>query len=483
MNIRFRSPLCLLIVMCSISYYITGCCRGETSSINAAKAWVEDTYTDSIPQEDYDGYSFRVLVQNRENGLNDHNTVSAEELTGCTYQDAVYERNIRVENLLNISIVQNSGDVRIRIETENQAESLEYDVAYPDLKSAVVLSMKSLLHDLNELDDINLNMPWWDKASVRDLTVFERLYYAENSINIQYIDVTYLLFFNKQLLSQLQLENPCNLVRDGKWTFDVFYSMIQAASQDVNNNGVADAPVDYFGLKYSGYLKEAMLSGAREYLIIPDGNDGYKQNVESINVQHVAEFAEKILSDTKSIVIAWQGEGMEPFVINENTVYNGHTLFCEDRLCGFEQLTASSNDTFGFVPYPKVKQEQASYGVGTYWSRETTLCYVIPKKEVDIYRTCHISEALAIYSYELLYNDYYASLYKNDSDCYDMLRIIDDSRIYDLGFIYDWGGVAELYDNMYSNRANEIDYNDLSMTLKFEKQMNKTKDIYKPTGK
>ena len=471
MREKILSAICFSGILLGYISCSAGCRENKTESQKTVGPWVEESYLESVESKDYDGYTFCVLVQNNETDLGSHNTICAEDLTGCVYQDSVTERNRCVESLLNINIAQNIGNVSSGINSDIQAGVSNYDIAYPDFEAAARLSVKNALQNLNLVEDLALQQPWWDEASVRDLPIANSLWFAENSINLQYVDSTYLLFFNQNRLTDLGFESPCQLVREGKWTFDAFYNMICSAAQDTNNNGAADAPGDYFGLKTSGYLKEALLSGAREYLVLPNGEESCTPNVFSAEVRNVAEFADKLLNDSKITAVAWNGDGMEAFNLNANAVYNGHTLFHEGRLCEYDQLAEASEDKFGFLPFPKASEEQEFYGSGVYWFRHTTLCYVIPANAVDLHRTCQISEALAIYSYEKLYNTYYSSLHKNDPDSYDMLKTIDSSRIYDFGFIFNWGNIAGYYDSMTNSEreTNPKEYE--SMLNKFEKEM------------
>ena len=44
------------------------------------------------------------------------------------------------------------------------------------------------------------------------------------------IPCPYVIFFNKQMVSDFGLDNPYQLVYDGKWTIDAFDKMARAAS-------------------------------------------------------------------------------------------------------------------------------------------------------------------------------------------------------------------------------------------------------------
>ena len=61
------------------------------------------------------------------------------------------------------------------------------------------------------------------------------------------IKMPYCFYFNAELISSLQLEDPYQLVRDGKWTMDQLLEMSAAATFDLNGDGNFDAN-DRYGL-------------------------------------------------------------------------------------------------------------------------------------------------------------------------------------------------------------------------------------------
>ena len=81
------------------------------------------------------------------------------------------------------------------------------------------------------------------------------------------------LVYNKQIASELALENIYDLVRKGKWTIDKLYEMAAAATKNLNGDGIM-AKEDrwgvslFFGSYYPSFWEAEKLS-----LIAKDEND------------------------------------------------------------------------------------------------------------------------------------------------------------------------------------------------------------------
>ena len=77
---------------------------------------------------------------------------------------------------------------------------------------------------------------------------------------------------------------------------------------------------------------------------------------------------------------------------------------------------------------------------------------IIPKSASDLERTGAIIEALSAEGYYTLKPAYYETVLKGksvrDDESSEMLDIIFANRVYDLEYMYDWGGiVAPLYNS------------------------------------
>ena len=126
---------------------------------------------------------------------------------------------------------------------------------------------------------------------------------------------------------------------------------------------------------------------------------------------------------------------------------------------------------FGLIPFPKYENTQEFY---TCEVLNSALAYVIPRSVQDKSRSATISEALAIDSHGDFMNAYLDTTITGksirDEDSRDMLQIIFEYRVYDLGDIFGWGGIT----GAYQNAVNAGSENFASSAKKIEKVFNKS---------
>ena len=113
---------------------------------------------------------------------------------------------------------------------------------------------------------------------------------------------------------------------------------------------------------------------------------------------------------------------------------------------------------FGILPYPLYNSNQEEYRCLV--STALVPCITIPSNCVEPEDVAAAVEAMAFYSVDTLTRAYYEKTLKGrdlvDEDSEEMLDIIFSSRVYDLGFIYNFGGVGNLIQEM--NNASSSDF-------------------------
>ena len=108
--------------------------KNQSTDINPeSEAVTESVITHDVPDIDFDGYDFNVMV--RESYLGIYwvtNDVFAESQTGEPINDAVYIRNRLLEDKFNINIHEIiKGDMVGAVQMSIQAGDDDYDVCYP----------------------------------------------------------------------------------------------------------------------------------------------------------------------------------------------------------------------------------------------------------------------------------------------------------------------------------------------------------------
>ncbi|MBE6724209.1 MAG: hypothetical protein E7576_03270 [Ruminococcaceae bacterium] len=420
-----------------------------------------DDFSAYMPTGDYDGFEFCILKSPDIGWALDE--VCAEEVTGEAYNDAIYNRNSRIEEAFNISVTQFDGSVDAAIKSAVSAGDDVYAIAYPSLASASNLAAQNLLVDLLKRDEFHFDMPWWDSAARDYLTVAGRLFFAENEINIQYDEATWALYFNKDLVGLYSMENPYELIRENEWTMDKMRGMMTVVARDADGDGLVSAQ-DYFGFATHGGSYVGMLSGAGESLVSMTDEGDFQMNLTSDRVLRIAEKIGSILNDMTATVMPYRFS-----VSPGDAFFTGHCLFFGEVIGTFAHLREMEGD-FGLIPFPKFESSQEYY---TCEVLDTALAYTIPRSVSDKSRVCTISEALAIDSHGDFMNAYLDTTIMGksirDEDSRDMLELIFEYRVYDLGDIFEWGGVTSAFQKAVDEGASTM----ASTVQKIEKIFNK----------
>ena len=196
--------------------------------------------TYDVPEMDCGGYVFTVLDRDGYLGLH-WITIDmfAESENGEPINDAVFRRNRLLEEKFNISIAEiRKEDVLSFAQKIIQSGSDDFDVMYPHMQQAATMIQKGQVLDLFDMQSLDFNKPWWNKLANDSMTVGKKLYGAAGDITTTTNDATWTVLFNKDLNQQYALDDPYQLVKDGKWTLDVLYDNSRTATKDLDGDGV-----------------------------------------------------------------------------------------------------------------------------------------------------------------------------------------------------------------------------------------------------
>lgn len=395
------------------------------------------------PDVDYKGYEFKIL--NIDKFVNCYLRVDITEQTGETVDDAVYLRNRKVEEKLGIKIVEQAETYVSWNDRNKPATVLQQDVtagdenfdcAYVSMAGAPGIVTGGYVLDLNTVPGLNLDEDWWDTELNKSLEIDGKLFCATSSLQLSSLDLTWVLFFNKNILNNNKLDMPYDLVRDGKWTIDKMNEYVSACA---NLNGDdnftfktgSNATYGIAGHNTAPYMM--LLAGDNKLLDTDkDGKLVFTGGTERLF--GTIEKAAKLLNQNDGSVIF----GVDEF--SEGSYYymfaNERAAFLTTELKG-NQVFRPYDVDFGILPAPKYDEAQANY---ISYASENIFRLCIPANASDPKRTGTILDAL---SYEskatvlpLYYNQTICQKGLRDEDSIEMLSIINSSRMTDIGFIF-----------------------------------------------
>ncbi len=207
--------------------------------------------------------------------------------------------------------------------------------------------------DLNTLDYIDFEKPWWPSLLTKEATVNGKLYFVSGDISTNLLYMMYTVFFNKDMLeTHPDLRSPYELVASNEWTIDNMLTMCQGFYSDRDSSGTQSAD-DTFGLILPRLGLDTFFYGAG--LRTTDKNaDG----TLVVSDSYFSEKAEDLLQKLGKVCFDsndgyWTGKP-EIFAA-------GNALFyCDRAVRSIKNLSDVSFD-FGVAPAPKWNSDQEAY--------------------------------------------------------------------------------------------------------------------------
>ncbi|MBQ9133946.1 MAG: extracellular solute-binding protein [Clostridia bacterium] len=425
----------------------------------------EDTPDLPDPSElDISG-EFRILVS----GNSDVNDFESEDDEGTTVEIAIYRRNAMIQEKYGVEITNEdvvkfnsatgSGTGFTKVYTDYMAGESNYDAAMIGTYDVATLAYSGYIHDLNDIQYLDLSKSYWDQKANKDLSIAGRMYYTTGDISIADNKFTHAILFNKDLIKDYDLENPYELVRNNQWTLEKFSSMVKQVGEDLNQDGVYNAS-DLYGLLTWKDPLLAVLASAGEKIATINDNGQLELTLYSERVLGLYDQFTAILYD-QAHVYDYQYDNVTGGSTPSSTWdTNRDAIFNEERAVFYHNVVRTgerhrdSEVDFGFLPYPKMDASQEDYGhfVSAYHTQ--FLC--VPEAVENYARTGIILEELAYYGKQLLTPAYYEQTLigqtTRDEESAEMLDIIFATRVYDVGIYYNIGTYKEQLVNMHRTR-------------------------------
>jgi hypothetical protein len=375
---------------------------------------------------------------------------------GELMNDAVYKRNRYVEEKYNVVIIskisEDYGSLQGDISKEVLAGDSTFDAAFSNLTDGANLSASGHLVDLKTLPNIDFSQPWWDQRAVADFSIGGKLFFTTGDITPWSYTFPVVFVVNKEMIAQYALEDPYENVRNNAWTFDKLSEYMKAVASDLNGDGVTDRD-DNFGLiAYRGNFS-LMLSGGGENVVKKDSEDIPHLSLNNERAVNVAEKLYNLFNDKQSIFIL-EDYPNETYDSSYAKFREGTSLFISTWMSLVSMYRDLDMD-IGLLPQPKYdgNQENYSHPLSDWWSS----VLVVPQTNAKLEETGFILEALCAESMYTVRPAFYENTFTRkmlrDTDSEDMLDIILNSRTYDLGRLYNWGGVMGTIDSMAANTS------------------------------
>jgi hypothetical protein len=466
------SRITVLLLCLSASVTALSCAGGEKSSAEAeTTAAVTETETEAVilpdlPDTDFEGRAFRIF--GRENTTYPQFTnfeFYAEAENGEVVNDAVLARNRKIEEKYNVKINQTllddtTGHIRKLVASSENA----YDIAalhnFSDISS---LAVGGYLTDLNNVEYIDFTKPWWN-PDVNEIVSFAgKLYYTTSDFLLLDKQRTYILIFNKKIAEDYSLGSLYQLVYDDKWTANTMLEMITAVSGDIDGDSKM-TDLDAYGLGMDSYISfYTFYAGMGGTIAGRDENGLPTLTMNNSRNVSVIEKVIEITCNTETSFFCNDFGGRVDYdfwAVSSNIFYAGRELFLSAFPHSLRSISANTDVDFdyGVVPFPKLDSGQEKYLTVPDWYHSMVL--TIPVTNNDTGFAGFMLEALSAESTYTTLPAYYEvsckTKYTYDAESAEMLDIIFSGIVYDLGAIYNWGGMNTLLSDTIPKKKENI---------------------------
>ena len=406
-----------------------------------------------VPDEwDFEGYEFMILANGKEyNSYWYSKDIYAEEETGDLINDAVYTRNRKIEEKYNVSIKGTfAGNQYNEASKDILSGNNVYDMYTVPLQGATAqLAQGNMLTDLKTIPYIDLKKPWWDQRANQQLSINNKLMFTISDLLIIDKDALFIFFFNKDVIDDYNMENPYQIVAEDKWTIDKMWDMAKVISRDINGDGVMD-DADAYGLLTAGHTIHGNIVSSGHFVISKNNNDLPVLNIKDPVIQSSYEKWISIINDRSNTWVAqdWASKHTDIWMYQLDVLNEKRGLWL---YAGMDRVTTLRvfECNFGILPNPKYDESQSEYYNHVHAWCTTAISVPITS---DLERTGMILEALTAESYYTLRPAYYDVSLKNkfmrDNESGEMLDLIFMTRCYDLGHVYNWGGIFDMFHDL-----------------------------------
>ena len=459
MNIVKRGTAVLLTALICISALIS--CGGngaespsadviQTQSADAENAVTEAIETnaygneiipDDLPSDlDFGGIDIRIL--HRSDGDQLDLEIFAADESGDVVETAVYRRNQKLEERLNVKIKEtpvsatiHDGDTVANVVRKSvQSGSDDYDLCVNHMSGSVILVLEGMCRELNKLPYLDFDKPWWVTDFINNVTVYGKCYMMAGDIGLSMIESEYLMYYNKNLYGNYFSDNLYDLIESGGWTLDKLSAMCETAYSDLNGDSTADKEDQYgYGSTALRFVDGLLCSCDVRITEKDENGEPYfvlEQNPRSF------EFVEKVHSlfydNNRSLMFADSEKGDREI---SDVFSAGRLMFIPNTMMGAAYLR-DMNDDFGVIPMVKLNEEQAEYAAGVHNGFSAWLMLTTTPHAEENAAFC---EAMCSESYNTVTQAYYEvalkEKYSRDEETQKMLDFIRSSLKFDFGYV------------------------------------------------
>ncbi len=422
----------------------------------------ESNVFEAPTEYDFKGYEVKILVF----GNFRNHDFDGEDGDDDVVEQAQYRRNAEVETQYNVKLVpddkiafgsQASGQGTGTEAFNNMylSESYDYDFATIGSYNAGACAFNGLCTDLNSLPYTDLSKDWWNQAANKQFEIRGKMFFATGDFTLAENRIVHLVLFNKTILKEQNLESPYELVRSGKWTWDVFAEHVKKVSKDMDGNSMMNENDLYGCLTWKDAFGAAVASVGTQIARVDDEGNLNLSLYTTKSVDIVDKYS-TMLFDKSTCFDYQDGYGQGEWDKIRWGMFSENRALYALQTAAFPSQMREYDVDFGILPYPKLNEDQVNHYslAAAYHNQYVAVPYYVENRE----RTGMLLEIIAFkgaqYVTPAFYEKQLVGRDSRDDESEEMLDIVYGNIIFDPGLVYRISGMADTYNNVRSQKTN-----------------------------
>ena len=444
------------------------------------------------PDVDYGGKTVTYIAhQWSSNWVINSYKLDSDEENGDQINDAIVKRNRAVEEALKVKLevlpLTEMSDRDSPTNFNKYALSGEDMFSFAILMSGVLPSLvttEGMFVDLNSIPTLDLSHSWWNQAANEEYTIYGKQQIAVGDICYFNNGAPVVVYFSRELVEKNKFENPYEIVSSGKWTLEKMLKMAYDATSDLNGNDTIDTE-DQFGLAAESASLGYILECAGDRLTGRDKNGNITITVNNEKTPALCELFINATKDPRTVILDGTVKTALKTSFSSNfTEFFVPKMMADELLFFTNQLHVALNlramqTEFGILPMPKYDEAQEKYY--SFGNAAFSDCLAVPGTCSDLEMTGNVIEAMGYYSQKYItpafINTTVMDKAVRDEESAKIVQMVLENRVYDIGFIFNWGKIRSVFNTMVNNADPNFASNYASIENNIKAEMEKTMEM------
>ena len=441
-----------------------------------------EDYLASFPAGDYGNETITILCRTSKSY-----EVYADHTTGDIVNDAILDRNSRIQEMYNVRIDHydvpgtwnDQSTFMSAVKNGIMGGEEPFDIVAGYLAYCATLAMQGYFLNLRNIDTIDMDKPWWTQGFVQNNTIQDCLYFGIGDISLTMWEGIYALFYNKQIAQENNVENLYDLVDAKAWTLETFMDIVNEVGADQNGDQEYTNE-DLYGFLTNRHSVRTFVTSCDIPMCTRTSDGLFELTYFSDKLVELYDTIEPFINKNNSTFfsVPKDDSDVEEMV---SMFMSDQALFMSETLEVGTMIRNMKSD-FGVLPFPLYDESQENYKAHSY---DGLSIFCIPTSSGDrTEMSARIMDALCAESSYSVVPVFYDSVMKykvsRDMDSIRMLNLIRSCLYFDFGFVHavPIGGLFQIFGDEIVNKNPSITSTYKSNESKYESKLQDILDAY-----